>query len=242
MKRKIMKLARAAAVFALILSLFSLSAFAEEVSADTAQEAALRETEVLKSMGILSEKVHFTGDADDIYESSERVGDDYWFGRVFPHRYEVRWFVGRDSEENSYGGNICVDAQTGKLSHFSIDVTPSADDSPIRQSEWDGLKLNFYNNFEDIFPEDMTVDKFCSLLAEYWGFGGYTLSGTDDEIYGKWDAVSGDTLLTELPSENANYYLTVFFDGDQEGVPMYVQLCQFAGYVSLFVGTGHTVG
>ena len=243
MKHKTVRLLSALCVFALALSLVSVCAFADEVTVETAQEAALREIETLKKMGILSEKVHLEGDADDIYDSPKRAGDDYWFGRVFPHRYEVRWFITEDLEKNSsYGGNICVDAETGRLSHFSIDATPSADAEPVRESEWDGKTFYYYDNFEDIFSPDMTVDKFCTLLAEYWGFDGYTVSDTDDELYGKFEAVSGDTLLTELPSENVNYYLTVFFDGDQEGVPMYVQLCQFAGYVSLFVGTGHTVG
>jgi hypothetical protein len=55
--------------------------------------------------------------------------------------------------------------------------------------------------------------------------------------------VDADTLLKDLnDSSEANYYLTVFFDGDQEGAPMYIQLHQFPGYVSLMVGTGHAVG
>ena len=91
----------------------------------------------------------------------------------------------------------------------------------------------------------MTVDRFCSLLAEYWGFSGYTLADTDAEaFYGThWDAIDGSTLLKDLSSDTReNYYLTVFFDGDQSGAPMYLQLFQFPGYVTLMLGTAHAVG
>ena len=49
--------------------------------------------------------------------------------------------------------------------------------------------------------------------------------------------------MLDLPRSNPdNYYLTVFFDGDQEGVPMYIELTCFPGYVTLNVGTRHAVG
>ena len=56
--------------------------------------------------------------------------------------------------------------------------------------------------------------------------------------------VDPDTLLKDMTNSDPgeNYYLTVFFEGDQEGAPMYIQLHQFPGYVSLMVGTGHAVG
>ena len=74
---------------------------------------------------------------------------------------------------------------------------------------------------------------------------GYTLADTVDEEYydAHWEAVDGATPLRELSSDTrANYYLTVFFDGDQEGAPMYIQLAQFPGRVSMMVGTNHAVG
>ena len=55
--------------------------------------------------------------------------------------------------------------------------------------------------------------------------------------------VDPDSLLKDLNSDTRdNYYLTVFFEGDQPGAPMYIQLIQFPGYVSLMVDTGHAVG
>jgi hypothetical protein len=91
----------------------------------------------------------------------------------------------------------------------------------------------------------MTVDRFLTLLAGYWGFSGYRLADTVDETYEEapWSPVVADSLLKDMPRGNTdNYYLTVFFDGDQEGAPMYLQLTQFPGYVQLNFGTGHGVG
>lgn len=241
MKRNTKKLAGTILMLTLILSLLSSAASAEiKVTEETAQEAALREIEALKEMGILSEKVEFTGDADDIYDYEAHTGDDSWFGRKFPHRYEVRWFGNEESDEVKYSGNICVDADTGKLSFFTVIAEPDAEREPVRELEQDDRTFYFYDNFEDIFPAELTVDRFCSLLAEYWGFDGYTLSDTKDEMYGEFEAVGGETLLKDMPLNN--YYLTVFFDGDQEGVPMYVQIAQFIGQVALVVGTNHNVG
>ena len=105
--------------------------------------------------------------------------------------------------------------------------------------------MYFYYNFEDIFPADMTVDRFCTLLAEYWGFTSYRLAETVDDMYfDKPQApVDPDSLLKDITKNpRDNYYLTVFFEGDQPGAPMYIQLHQFPGYVTLMVGTGHAVG
>ena len=102
-----------------------------------------------------------------------------------------------------------------------------------------------YDNFTDIFPADMTVDRFCSLLAEYWGFSGYRLADTVDTQYydAHWTPPAPESLLKDLRSDNTdNYYLTVFFEGDQEGVPRYIQMTKFPGYVQLSFGTGHSVG
>lgn len=105
--------------------------------------------------------------------------------------------------------------------------------------------IYFYNNFDDIFPADMTVERFCTLLAEYWGFSGYTLGETVDEEYFDEPVapVEASTLLLDLPADTAeNYYLTVFFKGDQEGAPVYISLDQLPGYVMLSAGVTHAVG
>ena len=37
-------------------------------------------------------------------------------------------------------------------------------------------------------------------------------------------------------------YITVYFDGDQEGVPMYVELYTVSGATVMSIGTNHLVG
>ena len=71
-----------------------------------------------------------------------------------------------------------------------------------------------------------------------------TASADDEYFYHQhFDAPDGSTLLKDLNGDTReNYYLTVFFEGDQEGAPMYIQLHQFPGYVTLMLGTGHAVG
>lgn len=62
------------------------------------------------------------------------------------------------------------------------------------------------------------------------------------ELDRKYGAVIKTLLKDVNEITGENYYLTVFFDGDRDGAPMYAQLQQYAGYVTLTVGTGHSVG
>ena len=97
-------------------------------------------------------------------------------------------------------------------------------------------------NFDDIVPADVTVDEFCARLQEYWGFSGYTVAGTKDEFYHyDTDPPAGDTRLIDTAN---GPYLTVFFDGDQQGVPMYIELSSYGhpGGVYFTAGTNHAIG
>ena len=233
----------AAAVTALLTATaYGIGAYIN--SPEAAEKVAKQEIEEWKKLGLLSEEVHFDGYADAVVELEETQGDEYFFGRIFPHRYDVRWY--NRNEGSKYGCNLSIDTASGKIVYASIDANADETDEPIREIEIeneDGSKRPwyFYNNFDDIFPADMTVNRFCALLAEYWGFEGYTLSDTEDSFYRQdWDAVTGDSLLKDMPEDN--YYLTVYFEGDQKGVPMYIQIGRFPGYVSLFLGTNHMVG
>ena len=218
-------------------------------SPEEAEKAARQEIEVWKEMGLLMGEVDPGDENADVFEFPEEVGDDYWFGRIFKHRYDVR------IASEKYSLNITLDAETGKIVMLSVQAAADEEDVPVRSLEIEvpygpdpeQTKTEtwyFYNNFEDIFPPERTLDEFCTLLAEYWGFSGYTLSDTEDEMYHEtWEAVSGDSLLKDLYStERANYYLTVFFEGDQQGAPMYVQLNEFPECVNLLIGTNHAVG
>lgn len=246
--RKLLKTALIAAVIAALLigSVYAMETYIN--SPQAAEKVALQEIDELKKLGLLNEEVSFTREPDEIVVLNGLVTDEYWFGRVFGRRYEVRWYQGMDK----YDGYVSVDTGSGKINEISLFATADETDVP----DWtedvylgdrpdpdpdDYVAWNFYRNFEDIIPADLTVGKCCSLLAEYWGFTGYTISDTVDSFYGEdWKAVSEDSLLKDMPLDN--YYLTVYFEGDQSGVPMYIQLYQFPGNVGLTLGTGHAVG
>ena len=262
MKKKRSRSGLCIVAFALTLALtLALSAGAcaagEEIKTpEEAQKAALEQIGIWKDMGLLNPDVCFEGDADDIVEFEETVGGERWFGRLFTHGYDVRWYCNR-SGSPKYGCNLRVDALTGTITMATIDAVADENAEPVREmkmeypvdpknpeAEPETKTWYFYDNYTDIFPADMTVDRFCTLLAEYWGFSGYTLAETNDAEYGThFEPIDGSTLLKDLNGDSRdNYYLTVFFDGDQESAPMYIELHQFPGYVSLTLGTGHAVG
>ncbi|MBQ6928285.1 MAG: hypothetical protein IJQ36_08240 [Oscillospiraceae bacterium] len=255
---------------AAVLMTLSVAAYAINQAVGTpqaAQRVALQEIERWKELGLLNQEVQFEGDADKIVEINEHKGSESWYGRLFPHSYDVRWYLGAggayqtppaDAAPRKFGCNLTIDTLTGKMMAANIDARAAEDAVPVREGSWESpadpsdpegewveMPIYFYDNYTDIFPADMTVGHFCELLAKYWGFSGYRLAETVDDMY--FDEpqapVAPDTLLKDL-AENTkpNYYLTVFFDGDQEGAPMYIQLHQFPGYVTLTVGTGHAVG
>lgn len=256
-------------VAALLLTL-SVAAYAINQAVGTpqaAQRVALQEIERWKQIGLLNPEVQFEGDPNMIVEIKEHKGSESWYGRFFPHSYDVRWYLGAvgayqspsaDNVQRKFGCNLTIDTLTGKMMAATIDARAAEDAVPVREGTWESpadpsnpdgewveKPIYFYDNYTDIFPADMTVGHFCTLLAEYWGFSGYRLAETVDGMY--FDEpqapVDPDSLLRDLNVNTmANYYLTVFFDGDQEGAPMYIQLHQFPGYVSLMVGTGHAVG
>ena len=257
-------------VAALLLTL-SVAAYAINQAVGTPQAArrvALQEIERWKQIGLLNPEVQFEGDPNMIVEIKEQKGDERWYGRFFAHSYDVRFYLGpvnwgnqtppAELVQRKYGCNLTIDTLTGKITAATIDARAGEDAVPVREDvwkdpvdpsdpegEWVEKPIYFYDNYADIFPADMTVDRFCTLLAEYWGFSGYRLAETVNDFYYDEPQASVDpnSLLKDLNADTrANYYLTVFFEGDQPGVPMYIQLNQFPGYVSLMVGTVHAVG
>lgn len=244
-----------AAIAACLLLALSITAYAVG-SAVNSPKAAVRvareELEKWKQMGLVSPEIRTDREPDKIVEIGEHTGSEYWYGRIFSHSYDVRWYMG---PEEKYFLNLTVDTITGKLSSANIEARADETDVPVEEvevqvpvdpedpdGEWTTETVYLYANYDDIFPADMTVDRFCSLLAEYWGFTGYTLADTVDEAYynAHWSAVDGSSLLKDMPA--GNYYLTIFFEGDQEGAPMYLQLDQFPGRVNLSLGTNHAIG
>lgn len=255
-------------IAAILAALMGASAYAVKTSVaspEAAKKVALQEIEVWKEMGLLSPDICFEGEPNNIVEIEEKQANDYWYGRLFTHSYDVRWHLGpidwgdqippENLVQRKYGCNLRVDTLTGKITQAWIDARAGEDEEPVgsvtlerdpnQPEPREERTFYFYDNFDDIFPADMTVDRFLTLLAEYWGFSGYRLADTIDEVFydSHWSPVPADSLLKDMPSDNTdNYYLTVFFDGDQEGVPMYLKLTKFPGYVQLSVGTDHAVG
>ena len=249
-KKRFITLALAAAL------ILSLGATAYAVSAavsspQAAREVAREEIELWKEMGILSPELSLTEDYGTVFREEESQGDASWYNRLFPRRYIVQWMA-----HEKYGGIIQVDTQSGKILCAEIIARPDEGDEPeeivyrwLRDPDdpdkgYETEVSYCYENFDDLFPADMTIDRFCSLLAEYWGFSGYRIADTDAFFYDEyWEAFDGSTRLVDLPKRNpSNFYLTVFFEGEQTGAPMYIELINFPDYVSISIGTGHAVG
>ena len=238
--RRIITLALAAALL-LSLSVAAYAAYGAVTTPQAAERVAQEQLAVWREMGLVQPNFVLEGPATKILEFETRVGSENWYGRIFPHYYDVRYSGGK------YGALLHVDTLTGKIMYATLTANADEGRTPSEEyySESIGQTLYFYDNFEDIFPADLTVDRYCSLLAQYWGFSGYRLADTVDTFY--YDepqpAVPGDSLLRDMSSDTrSNYYLTVFFEGDQAGAPMYIQLQQFPGQVCLMLGTEHAVG
>lgn len=241
-------------IAAIIVSLFTVAAYAADSiinSAAAAEKVARQEFRKMQELGLYSKDITVIDEpADFTMESPAQEGGDYWYDRLFTHSWYVRWYT---DEDNPYFINLKVDTTNGKIVDMSMEADASEDDVPIREEEMEivngdngettTMLMKYYDNFDDLIDPDITIDEYCSLLAEYWGFEGYTLGTTVEEDFYDLnvEAPSGDTLLTEL-SNMDSYYLTVYFEGDQEGVPMYVQLVRFPGRVCLLTGTNHAVG
>lgn len=233
--------ARAALIAAIIFVLLIGSACAAGLYVNSPEQAwkiAQREIQKMKDMGILSQEVQIGSEAKQIIERREETDPEFYFERLFKRRYDIRVYG-----DGKYSVNLHIDMETGKITYLSVGAKADENDGLAERAGWNGEKAYYPANYDDIIPADMTVDKLCTLLGEYWGFTGYTLSGTKDGFYGYDTTVpSGDMLVSELEDEP---YLTVYFDGDQSGVPMYIDLYGFIGdgggvYVNL--GTNHGIG
>lgn len=233
--------ARVALIAAIIFVLLIGSACAAGLYVNSPEQAwktAQREIQKMKDMGILSQEVQIGSEAKQIIERREETEPEFYFERLFKRRYDIRVYG-----DGKYSVNLYIDMETGKITYLSVGAKADENDGLVERACWNGEKAYYPANYDNIIPADMTVDKLCTLLGEYWGFTGYTLSGTKDGFYGYNTTVpSGDMLVSELGDEP---YLTVYFDGDQSGVPMYIDLYGFIGdgggvYVNL--GTNHGIG
>lgn len=233
-----------AAALVLVLAGSALAAGRLINSPAQAVKVARQEITKMQDMGILSSEYRFfDGEPSYLGEAPNMDTSDYWFGRIFPHSYIVRG----GTDDGKYYMNLFVDTMSGKIVQLTVEAKADETDAPIPGSEgvWDNgdelIPYYLYDNFDDILPDGMTVDEFCTLLAKYWGFSGYRLAQTNDTMfhYAQLNPGGGE-LLTDFA--DANSYLTVYFDGDQSGTPMYIGLDRFPGRVNVLFGMLHQVG
>lgn len=245
--RRTLRTVLLAAAMALLLTACGYAVGRFVNSPEQAWSVARQEIVRMKDMGILAPEVTLPDETYRVLELPEETTGNYWYGRIFKHRYNI------SAQGEKYFFNLDVDTATGKITKLTIEAQPDAGDVPYAtprmpdtsdapsEYKW-GENYAFFDNYDDIIPGGITVDRFCTLLAEYWGFSGYTLGGTEDNFYGyDTEVPSGDMPLIDMADMP---YLTVFFDGDQSGVPMYIEMSSYCygNGVYFTVGTNHQVG
>ena len=204
----------------------------KEMNPVVARRVAEGELRRLQELGVLNPEIAFEGDLEYCAYTDERVTDE----RTFSHG-----FYARDN-----GGKYSIsfrmdDAVKGDIRSATIEAKADENEPTTGSTVLDGQTYYYYDNFKDIFPVGLTVGKLCDLLTQYWGYTGWRLADIYDISYGEeFKAPSEDTLVSDLPE--GNYYATVYFDGDQEGAPMYIQKMHFPGRVCFMFGESHAVG
>lgn len=239
-KRKSGKIFKTALIAAIVACLLGVTAAAASYLIDSPEKAlktAKAELAAMQELGILSREISLSDEPNDIVELESYTDNSIYPGRQFKNRYSVREWGGK------YSITLDVDMATGKVFNFTVEAKADENDEPLPDRVWqseNGDKQYYYSNFDDLFDPGMTVDVYCSALAEYWGYEGYTLAATEDSFYDyDTEAPDGNTLLSELCD---GAYLTVYFEGDESEAPMYIQLMRFPGSVCLMAGTNHAVG
>ena len=229
-------------IAAVIASLLSLPAYALTEyllnSPEQAQKQALEEVDRLNELGIIQVNLEPDQEATKIFKTQgQELGLDFFHRIIYPN-YHVQLFDGK------YKFVTQLDMASGKLQFISITAKADEEDRVYQEEnslpDGSSQTLNRYDNTDDLVSPELTVGELCAALAEYWGFEGYTLSGTENTDYG-WDteAPAEDSLVKDILD---GPYITVYFDGDQEGVPMYVELYTVSGATVMSIGTNHLVG
>lgn len=229
-------------IAAVIASLLSLPAYALTEyllnSPEQALKQAMAEIERLNQLGIIQAELEPDPEATKIFKTpGQELGPDFLYRIIYPN-YHVQLFDGK------YKFVTQLDMASGKLQFISITAKADEEDRVYQEEnslpDGSSQTLTRYDNTDDLVSPELTVGELCAALAEYWGFEGYTLSGTENTDYG-WDteAPAEDSLVKDILD---GPYITVYFDGDQEGVPMYVELYTVSGATVMSIGTNHLVG
>lgn len=228
-----------AAALALLLAACGYTVGRAINSPEQAWEVAQREIDLMKDMGILTESLRLPDEPNFIMENAENeenLPDLNWYGRIFKHSYTVM------ATDDEYLFHFFVDTMSGKITKLSIEARAEENDDKIVLDDFSDGSMEVSMNYYDIVPDNITLDAFCSLLSDYWGFSGYKLAETEDKERHYDTAVpDGSKQLTDYANSS---YITVYFDGDQQGVPMFIELSSNKHPYGVYftVGTNHSVG
>lgn len=201
--------------------------------------AAQNALDELHSLGILSEEIALDPNAVSYFafnEAGKKPVNGYE-GRVLPAHYNLTC-----TSSDGIFVSLSIDAETRKALSCAIEAKTREGDEKLDKPaiEFDGKELEYHDSLYRITDGEMTLDKLCALLCDYWGFTGCTLSGTKDDCYDyDTEAPAGDTTLREIMDAP---YITVYFDGDAEGCPMYIEGVYFPENTHFSFGYGHLVG
>ncbi len=240
----------AAAVLMLSLGIAAYAAYNAVSTPEAAEKVAREELARWRELGLIDPAVGFEGKADRIVEIEEERGGSSWYGRLFPHSFDVRWYFG----EGKYSCNLNIDTLGGRIMYADLFAAADGDAVPTGEIELtvgpDGETKTFYyyDNFDDLLPADLTVDGFCTALARYWGSPGYRLADRGDPVFTEeyaacFGSVDGSTRMLDVPWDmSGRCSLAVYFDGDADGAPVYIGLMRYPGYVGMDVGIRHPVG
>ena len=239
-RRGWVKIVLIAAVIASLLS-FPAYALTEYLlnSPEQALKQALEEIERLNELGIIQAELEPDAEVTRIDKLPEAELGESYFHRILYPRYQV----GISGEKYTFITQLNM--ATGKFQLIHVIARADEDDELIYREELsqpDGhiQILEYYDNTDDLVSPELTVGQLCQALAEYWGFEGYTLGGTENKDY-DWDveAPAEDSLVRDICD---GPYITVYFQGDQEGVPMYIEIYRVIGSTTMSIGTNHMVG
>lgn len=123
-----------------------------------------------------------------------------------------------------------VNVNTGKIVSLTLTAPPGPDEKPSRELPYagkDGGTCYFYANFQDLLEPGVTLGEFSGKLCEYWDYSGYTLPYADP-----------DKPLTDYCQNRVE----VYFEGDEAGVPQYIELYDFANGATILFGVRHSLG
>lgn len=207
----------------------------EQEAALAAAQAALDE---LYELGLLS--THHRLDPEEISyigTSGPDVKATSFNDRLLPSHY----YVNCGTAEGNWVA-IYVSIDSGKALACSVDIRPQEGDPQLEKEPIDmgNGDMYYYDSFARVMREDMTLEEYCTLLNDYWGFDGYTISGTQYADYGyDTQPPAGDTLVKDVMGQP---FVTLYFEGDQENMPMFLEGCNSPEDIHFSFGFGHMVG